>query len=74
MVVIAHYDKASEFLSDVASLRRIMVPYEVSITRAIPSAVKTFGDTTGALTQTTFQLRTFIKVGAAADTAGARQP
>ncbi len=73
--VIGHYDEISEFLSDVASLRRIMVPYDVSITRASPTAVKTYSDTTGALTQVTFQLRTFVKpLTSSADTAGVRQP
>lgn len=73
--VIAHYDELGEFLSDVASLRRIMVPYDLAITRAAAQAVKTYNDTTGALAQATFQLRTFVKAPSAADTAGgAPQP
>lgn len=73
--VVGHYDEVSEFLSDVASLRRIMVPYDLTITRASQTATKTYSDTTGALTQVTFQLRTFVKpLSAAADTAGAQQP
>ncbi len=73
--VIAHYDELGEFLSDVASLRRIMVPYDLAITRAAAQAVKTYNDTTGALAQATFQLRTFVKAPSAADTTGgAPQP
>lgn len=73
--VIAHYDELGEFLSDVASLRRIMVPYDLSITRAAAQAVKTYNDTTGALAQATFQLRTFVKAPSAADsTGGGPQP
>lgn len=68
--VIGHYDEISEFLADVASLRRIMVPLEVAVTRASQTAANTYKDTTGALAQATFQLRTFVKPGAAADTAG----
>jgi type IV pilus assembly protein PilO len=75
MAVVAHYDELGEFLSDIASLRRIMVPYDLSVTRATAQAVKTYSDTTGALAQATFQLRTFVKPAAAADTAGgAPQP
>ncbi len=73
--VVGHYDEIGEFLSDVASLRRIMVPLDVAVTRASKTAADTYKDTTGALTQATFQLRTFVKPTAAADTAGGgRQP
>ncbi len=73
--VIGHYDEIGEFLSDVASLRRIMVPFDVSITRASQTATATYADSSGALTQASFQLRTFVKSGAPADTsAGGQQP
>jgi type IV pilus assembly protein PilO len=68
--VVGHYDEVSEFLSDVASLRRIMVPYDVSITRAAATSAKAYNDTTGSLTQATFQLRTFVKQLMPADTTG----
>lgn len=71
--VIGHYDEIGEFLSDVASLRRIMVPFDVSITRASQTAVTTYADSSGALTQASFQLRTFVKSGAPADTSGGGQ-
>ncbi len=74
--VVAHYDELGEFLADVASLRRIMVPYDLSVSRASQTAIKTYNDSTGALAQATFQLRTFVKPAAAADTAagGGQQP
>jgi len=73
--VVGHYDDVAEFLSDVASLRRIMVPYDVAIGRASQAAIKAYSDTSGSLTQVTFQLRTFVKQLTPADTlAGGQQP
>ena len=76
IAVVGHYDEIGEFLSDVASLRRIMVPSDVAITRASATAVKTYNDSTGAMIQAQFQLRTFVKLASAADstTGGAPQP
>ncbi|MGE5290865.1 MAG: type 4a pilus biogenesis protein PilO [Micromonosporaceae bacterium] len=68
--VVGHYDDVAEFLSDVATLRRIMVPYDVAIGLASQAAAKAYNDSTGSLTQTTFQLRTFVKQLTPADTAG----
>lgn len=59
--VFGHYDGIGEFLSDVASLPRIMVPYEVSLTPAAPPQAQLYADTTGALLQANFMLRTFVK-------------
>ena len=73
--VVGHYDDVAEFLTDVASLRRIMVPYDVAIGPASQAASKTYTATTGALLQATFQLRTFVKQLQPADTAaGGQQP
>jgi type IV pilus assembly protein PilO len=73
--VVGHYDDVAEFLSDVASLRRIMVPYDIAIGLASQTAARTYNDSTGSLTQVTFQLRTFVKQATAADTAaGEPQP
>jgi type IV pilus assembly protein PilO len=74
IAVIGHYDELGEFLGDIASLRRIMVPYDVSIIRASQTAVNTYADSSGGLLETRFQLRTFVKpASAAADTAGGGQ-
>jgi type IV pilus assembly protein PilO len=70
LAVLGHYDDVAQFLSDVASLRRIMVPYNVTVGVASAQAAKAYNDSTGSLTQTTFQLRTFVKQLLPADTAG----
>jgi type IV pilus assembly protein PilO len=67
--VIGHFDEIGEFLSDVASLSRIMVPYDVNVAPADLTLAQTFGDTTGALLSVSFKLRTFVKPVAPADTA-----
>ncbi|KPK02288.1 MAG: hypothetical protein AMS20_12255 [Gemmatimonas sp. SG8_28] len=59
--VFGHYDQIGEFLSDVASLPRIMVPYNVSITPVVEQQAQLYADTTGALLQATFMVRTFVK-------------
>lgn len=61
VVAYGHYDQIGEFLSDVASLPRIMVPYSVSIIPAQQQQTQLFADTTGALLQATFMVRTFVK-------------
>ena len=65
--VIGHYDQIGELLSDVGSLSRIMVPYDVTVAPAAQSATKVYRDSTGALLETTFMLRTFVKARAGAD-------
>ncbi|NIM52567.1 MAG: type 4a pilus biogenesis protein PilO [Gemmatimonadales bacterium] len=65
LTVVGHYDGIGEFLADVASLPRIMVPYELTLGPATLTAQTTYGDTTGALLEAQFQLRTFVKPPAA---------
>jgi type IV pilus assembly protein PilO len=62
VTVLGPYDEVGEFLSDVASLRRIMVPYGVSM------EVATTTDLQGLLVEqgrtylkTTFNIKTFVK-------------
>jgi type IV pilus assembly protein PilO len=59
--VLGRYDDIGAFLSDIASLRRIMVPTGVNLTIASATAQKSFGDTTGALLQASFQLKAYVK-------------
>ncbi|MDH3496301.1 MAG: type 4a pilus biogenesis protein PilO [Gemmatimonadota bacterium] len=59
--VLGHYDDVGAFLSDISSLRRIMVPHQLSLQIASEQSSRSLGDTTGALLQATFQLRTFVK-------------
>lgn len=61
MSVIGRYDQIGQFLADVASLQRIIVPYDLSLDQASSAAAKALNDTTGALLEAKFQVRTFVK-------------
>src|SRR5918996_6146270 len=61
MSVIGRYDQIGQFLADVASLQRIIVPYELTLAPANMTSAKALGDTTGALLEAKFQVRTFVK-------------
>src|SRR3954454_19296183 len=61
MSVIGKYDQIGQFLADVASLQRIIVPYDVKLDQASAAAGKALGDTTGALLEAKFQIRTYVK-------------
>jgi type IV pilus assembly protein PilO len=61
MSVIGRYDQIGQFLADVASLQRIIVPYDLTLDQANTAAAKALGDTTGALLEAKFQVRTFVK-------------
>ena len=58
MSVIGRYDQIGQFLADVASLQRIIVPYDLSVAAANASSAKALGDTTGSLLEARFQVRT----------------
>ncbi len=59
--VIGHYDQIGAFLADVASLQRIIVPFDLSMAAANAVSSKALGDTTGAMLEAKFQIRTFVK-------------
>ena len=61
MSVIGRYDQIGQFLADVASLQRIIVPYNLSVAAANATSAKALGDTTGALLEARFQIRTYVK-------------
>ena len=61
MSVIGHYDQIGQFLADVSSLQRIIVPYDLSVSAANKNAAKALGDTNGSLLEAKFQVRTFVK-------------
>jgi len=61
MSVIGHYDQIGAFMADVASLQRIIVPYDLSVAAASPGAAKALSDTSGALLEAKFQVRTYVK-------------
>lgn len=62
--VIGKYDQIGEFLGDVASLQRIIVPQNVQLAVANNAAAKALGDTSGSLLEAKFQIRTFVKSSA----------
>ena len=61
MSVIGKYDQIGQFLADVASLQRIIVPYDLSIAAANSSSAKALGDSSGAMLEAKFQIRTYVK-------------
>jgi type IV pilus assembly protein PilO len=61
MSVIGKYDQIGQFLADVASLQRIIVPYDLRVGAANATSAKALGDSTGALLEAKFQIRTFVK-------------
>ncbi|MFL5535577.1 MAG: type 4a pilus biogenesis protein PilO [Gemmatimonadales bacterium] len=61
MSVIGRYDQIGQFLADVASLQRIIVPYDITVAAANSSAAKVLGDSTDALLEAKFQVRTYVK-------------
>ena len=61
MSVIGRYDQIGQFLADVASLQRIIVPYDLSLDQANANAAKALGDTSGSLLEAKFQVRTYVK-------------
>jgi type IV pilus assembly protein PilO len=61
MSVIGRYDQIGQFLADVASLQRIIVPYDLTVVAANSGAARALGDTTEALLEARFQIRTYVK-------------
>jgi type IV pilus assembly protein PilO len=59
--VYGHYDQIGEYLADIASLPRIVVPQDVTLSSASPQAQKLLGDTLGSLLLAEFTIRTFVK-------------
>ncbi|HXF94500.1 MAG TPA: type 4a pilus biogenesis protein PilO [Gemmatimonadales bacterium] len=59
--VYGRYDQVGEFLSDVASLPRIVVPEELVLRPAAQQAQRFLNDTSGALLEAIFTIRTFVK-------------
>lgn len=59
--VFGRYDNVGDFLSDVAALQRIMVPTELTLDTATTVAKQLYADTSGALLEASFQIRTYVK-------------
>jgi Tfp pilus assembly protein PilO len=62
--VLGHYDQIGEFLSDVATLQRIIVPINLTLTPANPQSAKALGDSTGSMLEAKFLIRTYVKTTA----------
>lgn len=63
--VMGRFDQLGEFLSDVASLQRIIVPVDLTLGVADLARAKALGDSSGALLEARFQVRTFVKTTSA---------
>jgi type IV pilus assembly protein PilO len=61
MSVIGKYDQIGQFLADVASLQRIIVPYDLTVAAANSNSARALGDSSGSLLEAKFQIRTFVK-------------
>ncbi|HEY7195324.1 MAG TPA: type 4a pilus biogenesis protein PilO [Gemmatimonadales bacterium] len=59
--VYGHYDQLGEYLADIASLPRIVVPEDIALSPASGQAQRLLADTAGALLLAEFSLRTFVK-------------
>jgi len=68
--VLGHYDRIGEFLADVASLERIIVPFDIRIFPANTTAAKALGDSSGAMLEAKFQIRTYVKTANAEAASG----
>ncbi|MFZ5625013.1 MAG: type 4a pilus biogenesis protein PilO [Gemmatimonadota bacterium] len=71
LAVLGNFDEVGAFLADIASLPRIIVPVDLALAAANQSAAKALGDTTGALLEAKFQIRTYVKASGAAEASAA---
>jgi|SRR4029077_2842448 len=62
--VYGHYDQIGEFLADIASMPRIVVPQSVGLKPATPNVMKLLGDTAGGLLEADFTIKTYVKAPA----------
>lgn len=69
--VTGRYNQVGEFLTDVASLRRIIVATDVAIARASAQSSRVFGDTLSML-EARFNVRTYVKAPNAGDSVSAQ--
>lgn len=65
--VIGHYHQVGQFLTDIASLRRIIVPGGVVLSAANATQARALGDTT-AMLEAKFSIKTYVKAKTAEDT------
>ena len=70
--VIGRYHNIGKFVTDIASLRRIMVSTDLSVTAAQAGTARVLGDTTAVL-EAKFVLRTYVKAKSAEDSTHAKK-
>lgn len=61
VAVIGRYDQVGEFLTDIANLRRIIVPQDVQLVAANAGTARALGDTSKAMLEARFVMKTFVK-------------
>ncbi len=66
--VIGRYNQVGDFLTDVASLRRIMVPRAINLNRASVASARILGDTLSML-EARFSLKSYVKAAATSEEA-----
>ncbi len=67
-LAIGHYDAIGAFLTDIASLRRVMVPYDLSLSVALPADIQgLFTEPNYQYLRAQFMIRTFVKSEAGSD-------
>jgi len=73
LTVRGQYDQIGEFLADIASLPRIIVPYDIRIERTAGAAQDSVRRRQGTFLQASFEIRTYVKPQVV-DTSTAAQP
>ncbi|MGE0354479.1 MAG: type 4a pilus biogenesis protein PilO [Gemmatimonadales bacterium] len=61
VAVLGHYDQIGEFLADIASLQRIIVPGGLTLKLAQNQQAQALGDSTGSMLEARFRIRTYVK-------------
>ena len=61
VAVIGHYDQVGEFLTDIANLRRIIVPLDVQLIAANAGTARALGDSSKAMLEARFVMKTYVK-------------
>lgn len=61
VTVIGRYDEVGEFLTDIANLRRIIVPLDVQLVGANASTAAALGDSSKAMLEARFMMKTYVK-------------
>jgi Tfp pilus assembly protein PilO len=61
VAVIGRYDQVGEFLTDIANLRRIIVPLDVQLVAANAGTARALGDTSKAMLEARFVMKTYVK-------------